>query len=222
MVALLRQAGFTANFVLGTIQLTPAQAANWLNVNNSNANTVNDLLAHGGIPVTVTSNPDGSLASVQLSHMWVQVTLGGINYVFDPSFKTYSYISGVPLAQTMGFDQTYFTDLAEQGTTVTPDFVQNVNAGNIRGQLVSMAGRLISYIRTNRPGARLADIIGGKTIKQIPAQVRQTTLPYEAPGDTPTIFTGDIPSNYKNTLEVKFTDSHQNVEFDQTFIGDQI
>ena len=94
LVALLRQAGYSANYVGGSIRLFPAQINNWLSVDTSNGCTVLDMLVQGGIPsdVYVDSPTDckGALLYADIAHVWVAATggsLGTSTYVFDPSFK---------------------------------------------------------------------------------------------------------------------------------------
>ena len=204
MVALLREAGFTANFVLGTIKLNATQTSNWLGVNTRDASTVDELLANGAIPHEVKKKPDGSLNFVRLTHMWVQANIGGTDYVFDPSFKSYMYQDGVrDLCCKIGYYGPGFISKAQEGATITPISVQNMNKDNIRNQLTTMAGNLINWIRTYNPAATVADIIGGRTIDQYLGQLRQTSLPYQNPGDIPEIFT-DIPDNYRTIYQVAF------------------
>jgi transglutaminase-like putative cysteine protease len=78
LVALLRQAGYTASYVYGQIRLSPTQLTNWLGVDTSNPCTVSTLLGHGGIPVPldVSGSQDctGTLVSADIAHVWVSVT----------------------------------------------------------------------------------------------------------------------------------------------------
>lgn len=57
MVALLRQAGYTASFKAGTITVNGSQFSAWTNITNARAAC--DLLAGGGIPASI----NGSAAS---------------------------------------------------------------------------------------------------------------------------------------------------------------
>ncbi|MBX9941863.1 MAG: hypothetical protein K2Y32_21530 [Candidatus Obscuribacterales bacterium] len=217
MVALLREAGFTANFVLGTIKLNATQISNWLGVNTRDASTVDELLANGAIPHEVKKKPDGSLNFVRLTHMWVRANIGGTDYVFDPSFKSYMYQDGVrDLCCKIGYYGPGFISKAQEGATITPISVQNMNKDNIRSQLTTMAGNLISWIRSYNPAATVADIIGGRTIDQYLGQLRQTSLPYQNPGDVPEIFT-DIPDSYRTTYQVAFLNG-----INQSFFSDEL
>lgn len=216
MVALLRQAGFTANFLVGTITLTPAQVQNWLNLNTSNANTVSSMMANGGIPAAIFGNADGSLNHLLMAHCWVQVNIGGTNYVFDPAFKAYTYTTGTNLATATGYNQATFIAQSKVGTTQTADYIQNVNRANLRGQLTTFANNLVSWIRTNQPAGTLANVIGGRKINPVTGQQRITVLSYQAPGTTPTTYAGDLPDVYRITLRVQFSG------IDVTFFADDI
>ena len=221
MVALLREAGFTANFVLGTIKLNATQISNWLGVNTRDASTVDELLANGAIPHEVKKKPDGSLNFVRLTHMWVRANIGGTDYVFDPSFKSYMYQDGVrDLCCKIGYYGPGFISKAQEGATLTPISVQNINNDNIRSQLTTMAGNLISWIRTKNPAATVADIIGGRTIDQYLGQLRQTSLPYQNPGDTPEIF-ADIHDTYRTVYQVAFLNGINQSFFSDELYGDR-
>ncbi len=215
MVALLTSAGYSASYVLGDIQLTSTQVASWLNTDNTSASNVADLLSNGGIPNTVTANSDGSLNNVVLTHMWVQASDGTNTYVFDPSLKSYNYTTGINLANAMGFNLANFIHDAQIGMNYNPapTAIQNVNRTYIRKDLDNYAINLINWIRNNNPGAKLQDIIGGKTLIQVTAPEYNTTLPYQT--GTPTVYS-TIPDNYRTTLEIQFQG------IDETYYSDDI
>jgi RHS repeat-associated protein len=207
LIALLRQAGFTANYVQGTLQLTLAQCQAWFGSAISSVYTASGLCSDGGIPNTVVGTfPNLEL---QMSHCWVQVNVGTVTspdwVVMDPSFKTYTTSSGINLATAMGYTQSTFISDAESGTTIdsSGNWVENINTANIATQLKSYADSLISYIRTNNPTATLDQVLGGSQIVQQTVPFTYlTSLPYEMPGDTPTIWTGDVPTTYKITVQI--------------------
>ncbi len=110
MVALLNQAGFVTSYMAGTIVLTQAQFNAWTGITNARAAC--QLLANGGVPATVngvtnalcsTLASGSAVSSVEMAHIWVKVTISGTDYVFDPSFKTYTWKTGIPLATAMVF-----------------------------------------------------------------------------------------------------------------------
>lgn len=208
MVALLRQAGFTANYVLGQIQLTAAQVASWLGcaTDQPNSNAASNIFALGGVPNTWTTKADGSLDTITLTHCWVQVNIAGTFYVYDPSFKAHTYKTGINLTTASGYSQSDLLTAMQTGATIDPngDFVQNLNHTAMNAKLATYATNLVNYIKTNIPDATMDDVVGGRQIVPATIPLSQTVLPYEAPGDVPTIWTGDVPNNYKITITINF------------------
>lgn len=202
MVQLLRQAGLTANFMFGDLRLTLAQAAARFGTSTTDIWAANNLLANGGIPVAVT-NVSGT-DYLDFSHCWIQVNIGGTFYVFDPSNKSYTTQAGIAnLATAMGYNAATFLTSAKVGSTTTADYVQNMNRTNVRNNLTTMATSLVNWIKTNSPAASVDDIVGGKTINGITLGARLTSLPYQKPGSTPTVWTA-IPAAYKATLGILY------------------
>ena len=202
LIALLRQAGFTASYVLGTLQLTLAQCQAWLGT-DANIFVANSIFANGGVPTAVVGTfPNQKL---EISHCWVQVVVSGSTKVMDPSFKTYTEIAGMNLATATGYSQSTFLTQATTGATIdgSGNWVQNINAANINSQMQTLATNLVSYIKTNNPGATTDEVTGGRQIVPIYAPFTYlTALPYQKPGDVPTIWTTDIPTNYKITVTI--------------------
>jgi YD repeat-containing protein len=201
MVQLLTQAGYTASYVVGSIVLSQAQWSNWLNT--TGIDNAEILLVNGGIPVSVNQ----LTSQLTITHCWVQVNIGGTNYVFDPTFKTYNTVAGIDLASVMGYTQTGFLTDAQSGATIAADnsSAQNINETNIDADLTTYSMNLVNWIKTNNPGATLEDILGGQTIVPISGTVRQTSLPYQASSPAPTTYaypSPGLPSSLKATLDV--------------------
>ncbi|BBJ22520.1 hypothetical protein W01_04470 [Candidatus Nitrotoga sp. AM1P] len=229
LVALLRQAGYTASFVKGQITLSATQVHDWLGVNTSNICAVFSLLSNGGIPYDpAKAIPTGSynctptnlliagLVTIKFDHVWVKATINGTSYYFDPSFKPHSFKTGIDLTVASGYNATNFLTNAKQGATQTADYIQNLNRTAIRNNLTTYAGNLATYLRSQNPTAALDDVIGGQTI--IPytgADLRQTALPYRDTSVAMTEWT-DLPANYKSALRVQFAG------IDQTLTSDAI
>ncbi|EIC30148.1 RHS repeat-associated core domain-containing protein [Methylomicrobium album] len=223
MVSLLRQAGYTASYVKGRINLTAAQIAAWLGVNTANACAVSNLLSQGQIPVALEiptqpcSGPTGALLGMQLDHVWVKVNIGGTHYYFDPSYKPHTFKTGINLASASGYNAATYLTQATAGVTVTADYVQGVNRTNIRNNLSAYAGNLANYLRTYQPTGTLDDVVGGMTI--IPhsgGPLRQTTLPYQDTSVALTEWVDDVPANYKPTLQIQYKG------IDRTYTSDVI
>lgn len=203
MIQLLRQAGYTANYQFGTLRMTGAQAGAWLGTDPANVWAANNLLANSGVPTSVVniSGVDG----VEFSHCWVLCNIGGTNYVFDPVQKTYTTKSAINLATAMGYNASTFLTNAKSGATVTADYVQNMNRANIRADLDTMTGNLVSWIKTNDHAAGMDDILGGRNIVQYDAAtpLRQTAHPFLKSGSSVTTWTS-VPQAYKATMHTVY------------------
>ncbi|MBI3675384.1 MAG: RHS repeat protein, partial [Proteobacteria bacterium] len=215
MVELLRQAGYVANYQAGTITLTGQQFTDWTGI--SDATAACQLLSSGAIPAAVNGSTTANCAygsgtaisSVQLAHVWVQVTIGGGTYVFDPSYKPHTWKTGIDLSTATGL--TTGTPLSQAssgmdtGTVSSVPYVHNLNTESLNSQLSTYANNLLSYMSSNNlNGAEMEDIIGGGVINSYTSPsggLRQTTLPY-----TSTLqhsWSGGVPNQYRTTLEVK-------------------
>jgi YD repeat-containing protein len=203
MVALLNQASLSNNtisnvgFEYGQLNLTSPQLQAWLGV-DSNPNSVGGVLASGGIPASTFGN-----GAAIVGEIWVQVSINGTAYVFDPAFKAHTWKTGLisSLPGIMGYTQAQF--IADSGANPTAISVQGVNRTALRNDLATYAGKLATYVRTNMPTAGVSDLVGGGTIVPAPftnlQTVRQTTNPNQyAP---PTAWTA-IPSEYFATLSI--------------------
>ncbi|MBP7579304.1 MAG: hypothetical protein KA794_21495, partial [Candidatus Obscuribacter sp.] len=229
LIALLRQAGFVANYSLGQIQLSEAQYNAWFGTNSIWA--AYNYCGNLNVPA-VYPTWNGSIYQMVISHCWVQVVISGTTYMLDPTIKTYTRKTAVAnLGTILGYNATTFLDNAKSGATVDAggNYVQNMNRTNIRNDLKTMTSNLVSYIQNNAVGtapagtATVEDVIGGQAIVPVSLPFAySTTLAYEAPGDVPTIWTGDVPLSYKNTLRVQFPLSTGGWSIDQTFTSDQL
>ncbi|MDZ4150765.1 MAG: DUF6531 domain-containing protein, partial [Methylicorpusculum sp.] len=215
MVALLRQSGYTASYMVGKINLTAAQMRAWVGLNTNNVCAYLKLLGQGRVPfnpnevLTVTggySCPGSAndLASIKLQHVWVKVNIGGTNYVFDPSYKPHTLKAGINIATAAGYNAATYLSQAKTGTTQTPDYVQGINRNNIRNNLTAYATNLATYIRTNQPAGTLDDIVGGAVIQPTSGTLRQATLPYQDASAAVTEWVGEIPDTYKPSLQVQY------------------
>ena len=86
--ALFTQAGLSPSYLFGNVEFSAAQAAAWLGTDPADISTSYGVLYNGGIPVQYASNL--GYTTVYFSHLWVQVVIGGTNYVFDSSYKSYT------------------------------------------------------------------------------------------------------------------------------------
>lgn len=235
MVALLRQAGKTVSYVAGTIQLSQPQFNAWTGITNARAAC--QLLANGGIPATVngvnnaacsTINSAFNVSTVEMAHIWVKVTMPGCSpsafCVFDPSYKAYTWKTGIPLAAAMAMrppGQTLTNALIgsasgsdSAGGGLPVNYIQTVNAANLNADLQSYASSLLTYIQShNMQGSQIEDIVGGGVIVPDNTSVRQATLPYAdptppyvfhtwTPGSDPARYNA-VPDQYRTVLTVE-------------------
>jgi RHS repeat-associated protein len=219
MVALLRQANYTATYEVGTVTMTGAQFTAWTGI--SDATSACLMLSGGGIPAAINGSTIANCAygtgtaisQVQLAHIWVKVNIPGsscgANCLFDPSYKTYAWRSGLDFTVAAHFVPgrpfTYATSGMTQGSISGANYVAHLNESLLDSWLGTYASALLGYIKSqNLQGAQIEDIVGGPVLAQFvsPAGgVRQTALPYTT--SLSVEWTGDIPDQYRTSLEVK-------------------
>jgi len=223
LVELLREAGFTAAYVLGTIELPEADYADWFGTSSIWASY--NYCGNENIPAQ-SPTWNGSGWDMVISHVWVEVEIDSTTYVFDPSRKSYARTAAVEdLDEILDYSTTTFMSNAEDGATIDSggEYVQNINRANIRDDLGTMTGNLIDWIKSNKPDATIDDILGGRKIVPATIPLLQTTLPYQAEGDEPTNWEEDIPLGYKTTLQVRYPGSEPETwSIDETFTSDQL
>jgi RHS repeat-associated protein len=211
LAALLRTSGYTANIVMGSIRLTEAQYQAWWKVNDIWG--AQSYCANEFIPIVTAPTWTGSEWYMDIKHVWVQWVDGVNTYIFDPSYKQYTRKTGLSssaLASALGYNSSTFMTNAQSGATVTTDYAQNINRSNIRSNLQTLTSNLVTYINGNSIGsapagtATIDDLLGGQSIVSPTIPLLQASLPYQKPGDSPTVWTGDVPSSFKPTLQIQF------------------
>lgn len=230
---LLREAGYTANIIMGSIRLTEAQYMAWWNVTSIWG--AQSYCANEFIPIVTAPTWTGTEWYMDIKHVWVSWVDGANTYYFDPSYKQYTRKTGLSsssLASALGYNASTFMSNAESGATIdgSGNWVQKMNRGNVRSDLATMTANLVSYIKSNAIGsapagtATLDDVLGGQTINPVTLPVLQTSLPHQKPGDSPTTWTGDVPSSFKPTLRIQFPNwNNPNVwDFDYEITSDQL
>ena len=200
LVQLFRQAGLSANYLFGELEMTATELANWLGTDSANIYSSANLLSNGGIPNTViTGSPD----KVRFSHVWTTVQISGTWYVFDPSVKAYTTTAGINMATATSFNSTTFMNNAKSGATITADYIKNLNRTNVRSDMQTMSMNLFNWIKTNNHGATTDNILGGRTINDITLGQRITVHPKQRPGSTPTTWTS-VPNSYKTFIHLVY------------------
>ncbi|MDX2440811.1 MAG: transglutaminase domain-containing protein, partial [Desulfobacterales bacterium] len=197
MIAMLREAGFTANYVYGVIRLNPAEVLSWIGTDIPGR--LLTLLPSAGIPAKVYINSADELAYIDFDHVWVKVNIEGTDYMFDPSVKNHIRHPGLDLETITGFDRTQFVTEALAGSTDGTQWIQNVSKNTIQNNLSSMAMNLVDHIRTIMP-ASLNEVVGGNEIIRDSSQHRQTSLPYQ---QSITAEWTQIPTSFKTALTIQ-------------------
>ncbi|HMO37442.1 MAG TPA: transglutaminase domain-containing protein, partial [Gemmatales bacterium] len=201
LVELLREAGYTASYQLGDLQILEADAAAIFGT-DVNIWAISNLLAAGGIPNS--THWDWPNWYIRFTHCWVKVDIGGTDYHFDPALKQYTTVSGMDLETALDYDATDFMNDAESGATLNANYVQNINRSNIRANLETMTENLIDYINTNDPDATTDKVLGGRTINELTSTIRDTAHPDLQPSTSPTTWSTNIPDAYKAVLTVEY------------------
>lgn len=210
-VELVRQAGYSARYRLGTATLTSTQFQQWTGMTDGIAAC--RMLAFGGIPATVNgSSPadcsvSSSLSSVAIGHIWSEVNIGGTWYVFDPSFKARDFAPSRNLVAGSGFvsgaPATQAATGLQTGTASGHNYIRQVNTTNLDAYLKARGQQLLSDLEANAPAADMREVVGGPQTSPEYAPsggFRQTTTPY-ASSAAHTI-AGDVPDQYRTSLTV--------------------
>lgn len=194
LIALLAEAGFESAYVNGYIQLNGAQVMNWLGVPDD-PELVEKVFGDGGKSFAMVYATGGSIDSVVLEHIWVKVTIGGVNYVFDPSFKEYQYTEGIDLDAATGFDESAVMAGASSGMVAGDNYLQYLNRQNVRTSILQYSGNLVNTLVNDHPDSSIEQIIGGRDIIPVTGQPLLTVLPHfygdneEWPAESPAYVT---------------------------------
>ena len=212
MIALLRESGYTANYIYGVIALNTTDLANLFDI-EVEREVLTGLLGDAGVPALFSPPSETEpLDGIFMAHAWVKATIDGTDYLFDPSFKTYDRNSAIDLAAAMGYDQADLLAKAMDGAIDGTDYIQNFNRGDLREELNTYAGSLIDEIRSNHEAASLNEIISGRTILPDSGPVLRTSLPKNIPDLEWT----EIPDVFRTTLRV------EHLGIDQLLYSDEI
>lgn len=220
MVELLREAGVTAGYRVGTINLNATQFSDWTGLTNAKAAC--KFLADGAFPATVNGVSDCdsaalagnvNVSAVVMGHIWVAANAK----LYDAAYKKYTVKTGIDLpaalqcgtaaAPTCG--STILGSVPAVGTLAgTIPFVQNANQTSIETQLKTYATNLQIKLQTdnvnNKTNLQVEDVIGGSQIDPTYSLQVGATLPYITPTSTVYSWSGDIPDQFRTTLRVQF------------------
>lgn len=211
MIELLRASGYSARYVLGTVNLTGAEAASILRVETARQACI--LLASAGTPATVNGSTDcsalgASLTSAQMLHVWVEAQIGGTWYAFDPSLKQTTKITGIDVWANAGTNAGAAWSNVASGVSSGQANLTGVNTASIQAKLDGYATTLQTNLIANHSEKSLRQLAGGWEIVRTEAQLRDAALPNQA--SVSTRWSGDVPVPYRATLRI------QTAGFDQT------
>jgi len=191
MITLLEESGYIddVNIVYGTIQLTYQQLSEWLGIEQ-------DYLVIGRFLTLSALLYEDVLSknSFKIYHAWVKVNIDDTWYVFDPSMKSYTTKTGIDWQAQLGYTRSDFLEAVKDDAILIPEVdpvsVQNLNKGNLAGELVDYSNNLIGYIKDQHPDATFEDIIGGRSIipvplDEIPSQTEPPYVWWEVENDIP-------------------------------------
>jgi RHS repeat-associated protein len=216
MVELARQAGLTAQYRIGQVQLTAAAFQNWTGVSDLQAAC--RMLANAGIPAAFNGASasaadcalSGAFDHVVVLHPWVEVSVGGQWRAYDPSYKTLSSGAGRNIATGSGFGAGAAAVAAgsgvQSGSQSGAAFIQNINVEQLDPFLKARGSQLLEDIYNNAPAADIDDLIGEP--KVVESYVGDPTWSRSPPAgyailSSGVVITGDIPDQYRTKLRVK-------------------
>lgn len=225
---LLREAGISASYEAGTVNLNAEEFGRWTGLATPTAwdsegrvtsFTVSakgacQLLANGGVPAAVNGAADptcanaGNLSSVQLAHIWV----AALGQKYDPAFKKQELWKGKDLAASMlcGTDAAQTCSSGAQSAAMSGvsrgtysggvPWTQNVNAASLNTTLTTYAQRLQSSVSAIDRNLSREQLIGGATID--PARRLAESM---APIQPVTRYVWqEIPDQYRIRFSVQF------------------
>ncbi len=208
LAELLRAAGYSPTYQFGNITLNNAQFAGWTGI--TDPGVAAQVLSDGGIPATVTGST-GSIQVVML-HIWVHVTISGTTYDLDPSFKSYTTVTGVSnttITGWMGFNGSTLLSQALSGsssdTSLGPARLKQANPGNVATTMQGYSQALLTAIKTNKPNGDIEDIIGGRHIVAATPNAMPAVAPAYFSPTAPTVlasFANDIPNALRTSLAI--------------------
>lgn len=220
LVALLRSAGYTANYSFSLVSMHYENAddqdfKHWIGLTMDESTKGADAVTSFAVSVNdycgfPYSDRYGSGDEIKLHRVWVQLSWNGTNYNLDPAFKVSEPIAGIDLANAMGLDTNQLMSVA--GGTNTADYVQSLNETNITNNLRDYTTNFLSYLQSNAPNSSVEDVIGGRDIVSSVGQPLDQALPFTVFSQY-TLNWDNIPTNLMATLSITLDDTTNRVLF---------
>jgi len=211
MIALLRESGYTADFIHGVMSdFSPHFIANWLGVADDMPSSwsADDVLANGGIPANLRwlNEPEPSLYG-DIERVWVKATINGVDYVFDPAYKWYNYTSKIDIGAATGYNRADLLSAATSGATVGNNYIQNLNQARLNDKLSEYTTAMVSALHSQYPNSDVRDIIGGRQIIQEQLSDYSEHLPHTSTTISDTW--SEVPDAYIAKLRIQ----HEGIDY---------
>ncbi|MFX4260918.1 transglutaminase domain-containing protein [Pelotomaculum propionicicum] len=191
LIALLRYKNIPARYVTGTVEIPVDRVMSWTGTETHAAAV--QALGSMGIPVTSVVT-EGSIASVQLEHTWVEAYVPYENYrgigsgtgeavwvPLDPSFKLNNKIQGLNLEEITGISREDLLAVSSNAGVISPDglSVTRVDTTELETLMNTAIDRINTYVQENNlESAKTVDITGGMELIPENLGVLPLTLPY--------------------------------------------
>lgn len=199
MVELLRESGFTAKYVFGSVTLDLSEVQALLGVDDITLAAAEKVMADGGVPVHKNST------TLELAHVWVKATIDGNDYIFDPSLKEQTFVEGaiesgtLNLASATGYTKSALISTAA-AVGATSSYIRSVNSAAIDSALASYADNLADALRQNFADKTIDEVVGtAKIVRQDGETHRLTSHP-----DQSTVFAtwnNEIPYSFRTKVD---------------------
>jgi len=190
LIALYRSAGIPARYVYGKIDVPSDKVMNWVG-GVTKVEAAQSLLGQGGIP-NIGLSSGGKIAAIRMEHVWVEAFVdytpsrGAINkdpntwVPMDASFKQYEFTVGMDLKKNVPFSGQDLLAQIQIGAIVNEaeGYVQNLNLGNLQGQINSYQTQVQNFINDRKNDATVGDVFGAQNIKQDMQSILIGGLPY--------------------------------------------
>lgn len=212
LIALLRASGIHARYVTGAIELPIEKIMNWAG-GFTDPLAALDFMSSGGIP-TKGLVSGGKIVKAQMEHVWVEAWINyfpsrGAKHIngkgdtwisLDPSYKQYTYISGIDIKTAVPFDAQAFLNQIKSTATIneTAGYITGVDSLLTQQTLQDYQARVQNYIQQNYPNATVGDILGKKEIEKKEYPYLLGTLPYR--GAIRGAAFADLPDTYRHKL----------------------
>ena len=231
LVALLRSAGYTAEYRYGPAQFTFNELSNWCDFRLDSYShltetefrqkygleginlPVEDLKKYTyvfnfnsrrGYPYTDVGDLGFGANYYYIPHVWVRVTVDGQTWEIDPSFKLHTHYIREDLKSITGFNRNTF--LNSIGGTVQGNSVTGISTADLGNLLTNYSTNIRAWIRANNPSIQTVAFTGGPRINPVTFNSFNETyqiLYTSLPWLSVTAWPSTIPSEFMSKYEIE-------------------